>query len=282
MLAALASGCGADVGAPITVQPFLIESSDSSPAWSPDGSTIAYVRYRRDTPSTTGIWAVNATTGATHLILAGSWSYPDWSPDGTLLAISAISQTGIYTVSPTGAGLLEVTTSGSAPSWSPTGNQLAFQSFDTTGAGSIWLVSPDGSRLRQLSPTGAGSWYAPDWSPDGTRLVHLRRASTASGNNVFLMDTTGQAGPQLTAGALVNQRPTWSPDGQWIAWSRQENGGTICIMKPDGTQAHVLTSGTEPSWSPDSRKIAFSMYMYNAARLFTVDIASLKVRQITQ
>jgi Tol biopolymer transport system component len=54
-------------------------------------------------------------------------------------------------------------------------------------------------------------------------------------------------------------------------------------MKPDGTGAHYLTDGQLPSWSPDSRRIVFSLYNWNGfGSLFAIDIATLRIRQITQ
>jgi TolB protein len=279
LLAALASGCGANVTVPIHFEPFQIESSDWSCAWSPDGSRFAYAHYRRGSPSTTGIWIVDTAGVAPHQILSGEWAYPDWSPDGTLLAISKV---GIYSVKPTGDSLRAITTKGLRPRWSPAGNELAFESFDTTGTGSIWLVSRDGTGLRSLAPTGGQSWWEPDWSPDGTRLVHVRRLSISSGDEIFVMDTTGHAEQQLRPDPLLNSAPAWSPDGQWIAWSRREDGGMIWLIKPDGTEAHSLTPGEEPSWSPDSRRIVFTRLTYNIIRLYAIDIATLRVRQITQ
>ena len=276
LLATLASGCGAEVGGPLEVQPFTIDSSDLDPAWSPDGARIAYQRYRRS-PFTQGIWIVDTAGVSTHQVLNGGWAHPDWSPDGTRLATSNI---GIYTVKLAGDSLRAVTTKGSRPRWSPTGNQLVFQTIDSTGIQSISIVSRDGTRLRSLAPTGIESWWEPDWSPDGTRLVHMRELSRSSGWEIFVMDTTGQAEQRLWPDRYLNAAPTWSPDGQWIAWSRRENGGTIWLMKPDGTEAHALTQGEGPSWSPDSRRIVFSAGLF--PRLFAIDLATLRIHQITQ
>jgi Tol biopolymer transport system component len=279
LLAALASGCGAET-APLNLetikQPETLWSADS-PAWSPDGSRIAYSRYLRGSPSTTGIWIVDTAGVVGPQVLRGEWHETDWSPGGTRLAIS---YKGIYSVKPTGDGLQAITTKGSRPRWSPTGNELAFQSFDTTGTASIWIVSQDGTGLRSLAPTGIESWRDPDWSPDGTRLVHVRQSSPASGGAIFVMDTTGHAEQRLTTD-MGCQDPTWSPDGQWIAYTVSPDH--IFLMKPDGTGAHYLTDGELPSWSPDSRRIVFSLYNWNGfGSLFAIDIATFRIRQITR
>ena len=275
LIATLASGCGAEVGAPIRIdEPVELLSYDDAPAWSPDGSRIAYQR-RRGSPSTMGIWIVDTAGVANHEVLHGAWGYPDWSPDGTRLAISYI---GIYSVTPTGDSLQVITTKGFTPRWSPDGNELAFQNVDNYSIGSIGLVSRDGTGLRSLAPTGSDLWQ-PDWSPDGTRLVHVRRPSP---EEVFVMDTTGHAEQRLTMDEYPDFNPAWSPDGQWIAWtSVRQAGSEIWLMKPDGTGAHSLTSGFYPSWSPDSRRIAFAQTVSNTVLLFAIDLETLRIRQLT-
>ncbi len=275
--AALAAGCGVAVPVNIgpIVQPETLWNADS-PAWSPDGSRIAYSRYLRGSPSTTGIWIVDTAGVVGPQVLQGEWHETDWSPDGTRLAIS---HQGIHSVLVTGGGLQAITTQGSRPRWSPTGNELAFQTFDTTGTGSIWIVSQDGTGLRSLAPTGTESWRDPDWSPDGARLVHVRQ-SPDSGGAIFVMDTTGHAEQRLTTDMGYSD-PTWSPDGQWIAYTLSP--GHIFLMKPDGTGAHYLTDGDLPSWSPDSRRLVFGLYNWNGfGFLSAIDIETLRVSQITQ
>jgi Tol biopolymer transport system component len=281
LLAVLVSGCGAETG-PVPVGPIVLPElqwSADSPAWSPGGSRIAYSRYLRGSPLTTGIWIVDTAGVVGPQVLRGEWHETDWSPDGTRLAITYAGNQGIYSIQPTGAGLQAITTQGSRPRWSPTGNQLAFQRFDTTGTGSIWIVSQDGTGLRSLVPTGTESWSNPDWSPDGTRLVHVRRPLSANGGAIFVMDTTGHAELRLTTDNGYMD-PTWSPDGQWIAYTLSP--GSIYLMRPDGTDAHYLTDGERPSWSPDSRRIVFSLYHGSGfANLFAIDVATSRIRQIT-
>jgi TolB protein len=223
-----------------------------------------------------GIWIVDTAGVAPHEVLHGYWADPDWSPDGTRLAISYM---GISSIKPTGDSLQAITTRGFTPRWSPDGNELAFQNVDGYSIGSIGLVSRDGSGLRSLAPTGSDLWQ-PDWSPDGTRLVHSRRPSP---EEIFVMDTTGHAEQRLTTDEYSDTNPAWSPDGQWIAWtSVRQAGGEIWLMKPDGTGAHTLTLGEFPAWSPDSHRIAFTRTISNTTLLFAIDLATSRVRQVTQ
>ena len=282
LFAALVSGCGA-MTAPIKIgpiqQPETLWSADS-PAWSPDGSRIAYSWYQRGVASATGIWIVDTAGVVGPQVLQGDWHETDWSPDGTLLAMTSPGNRGIYSVRLTGGGLQAITTTGSRPRWSPSGNELAFEDFDAKGAGSIWIVAKDGTGPRSLAPTDTASWRDPDWSPDGTRLVHVRQPSPAQGGAIFLMDTTGHVEQRLTTDNGYMD-PAWSPDGKWIAYVLSP--GYLYLMKADGTGAQYLTDGVLPSWSPDSRRIVFSLYNWNGfGSLFAIDIATLRIRQITR
>ncbi len=277
LLAALASGCG--VAVPLEIQPFRIESSDWYPAWSPDGTHIAYLHYASE--SYQGVWLVDSAGAAPHQIVPGAWQSLDWSPDGTHLALGG---NGIYSVNVNGGPPQAITTFGLLPRWSPTGNELAFQSYDTSGVGSIGLVSQDGSALRALAPPDTESWSEPDWSPDGTHLVHVRRLPRDGQSDLFVMDTTGHAAVRLTTDGNEDRGPVWSPDGQWIAWSigTFPPSNELWLMKPDGTGAHMLAYGGDPSWSPDSRQLVYSVLQFNIVRLFAIDITTSRVRQITR
>ena len=280
LVAALASGCGANVAAPIKVDvtPEFSWGADS-PAWSPDGKHIAYSWYVRDAPSEMGIWIIDTSGVVGPQVLKGiEWHQTDWSPDGTHLAMTYSGNKGIYTVTTAGTDLTPLSTMGLRPRWSPSGNELAFEKFDSTSAGSIWIVSKDGTGLRSLAPTDTASWRDPDWSPDGTRLVHIRQPSPAVGGAVFVMDTNGQNAQRLTTDNGYMD-PAWSPDGQWIAYFYSPS--SIYIMRADGTDAHYLVDGETPCWSPDSRRIVFTVgSYYGFSTLYAIDIATLRIRQL--
>jgi len=236
------------------------------PAWSPDGSTIAYwysgiieVResggYSID-HNLRGIWFINPDGTNKQMFLQGG-DLPDWSPDGQKLALVAESQ--IYTIKTDGDSLTQLTFGGRNffPDWSPDGERIAYHRTDNPPDSSgIWVIDADGANKRHLF--GLGGY--PDWSPDGSQLVYINYSN--NGNNVWIIDSSGTSQIQLTSlKDHDNRYPVFSPDGQSIAFSNQKSGEApqVWIMNSDGSNLKWLTTlgGTTPCWSPDGTQIAY-------------------------
>jgi TolB protein len=151
-----------------------------------------------------------------------------------------------------------------AGSWSPDGRKIAFgrqpnnrQRCRRSLACGIWLMNPDGSGQRSLTPAG---WYKtsdPDWSPDGSKIAfdgthRWRGPASTTPSGVFVVNADGSERRRLTQGG---GSPAWSPDGRKIAFERD---GEIYVMKADGSERRRLTQdGGDIAWSPDGKMIAF-------------------------
>ena len=140
-----------------------ISADGSSPAWSPDGSTIAFILGG-------AVWAIDPTGANRRQLLPASVSDADsiaWSPDGRELAFS--TETGVYVSAADGTGAARRVVAAvrpGRPSFSPDGSQLAFAA-GVDGAQpyrAIYTVGVDGSGLRQLT-TGPFDSSDPAWRP---------------------------------------------------------------------------------------------------------------------
>jgi TolB protein len=139
---------------------------DTSPAWSPDGSRLAFVSDRSGGAQ---IYMMNSDgSGVQRVTFQGSSNTdPAWSPDGTKLTyVTRDGNFDVMTCRVDGGGVTRITQSAGDnedPSWSPDGNYIAFSSTRKGGA-HIWMSTADGSHQVQLTE-GKGGYTNPRWSP---------------------------------------------------------------------------------------------------------------------
>ncbi len=186
----------------------------SRPAWSPDGSKIAFMRFDLDHGFGGDIWIMNADGSNQHVV---------------------------YT-SPGGLGALY-------PFFSPDG-RIGFNS-DASGHYEVYVINADGSNLRQLTDNIDAQSAANDWSPDGTKIVFTRERYRAGSNgvrgnsNIFVMNADGTNVIRLTSHGNPDYSPIYSPDGSEIVFARANgyiHNVDICTMNADGSNVVRLSN----------------------------------------
>lgn len=225
-----------------------------SPAWSPDGSQLAYVSFE------TGHAVVYVQSLYTNrrVVLAnfrGSNSAPVWSPDGKQMAL-VLTRDGssqIYLVRPDGSDIRRITFSGAIdtePHFSPDGQYLLFTS-DRGGSPQIYRMPVKGGSTERLT-FDEGTNFSPRHSPDGKSFVfaHLNKGRFYIAVQDF---QTGQMS-LLTEGGW-EKKPSFAPNGKLILFASEGRGrGILATVSSDGrVKQHMFTQSgdaREPVWGP--------------------------------
>ncbi|HSC45495.1 MAG TPA: winged helix-turn-helix domain-containing protein, partial [Candidatus Acidoferrum sp.] len=243
------------------------EIGDRSPAFSPDGKTLAFVRAR--SPAVTDVFAIPASGGeARQLTFDHSQiSGLAWTANGKDLVISSSRAGGmrLWRV-PAAGGVPEPLTVGGADSSrvsiSRQGDKLAY----TVGGihPNLWQMDLDGQRkgvnAKPLLESTKGETGA-QFSPDGRKITFTSGRSGSP--EIWICDADGSNLVQLTTLGVLSGTPRWSPDGEHIVFDSRPNGHSqIFVISAQGGQPRAITTGESensvPSWSRDGKWIYFA------------------------
>jgi TolB protein len=191
------------------------KASDFTPAFSPDGKTLA---FSRATEEGTDLWTVNYRDACClQRLTVGKFS------------------------------------DNLSPTFSPEGQRIAFVST-RPGLPQIYVMGADGTDQRLFAPFDygvSGSSNAPDWSPDGQSVAFHR--DVAGTLQVFVLDARKGVVKQLTSVGR-NEDPTWAPDSRHLTFVSDRAGYRqlwIIDLETGRIRPLLQQSGERlPAWSP--------------------------------
>lgn len=234
-------------------------STALSPAWSPDGTQLAYVSYVEGQPK---VFVANVFTGARRAVSGypGINITPAWHPSGGRLAVT-LSKDGnpdIFLMDSQGS-VLKTLVSGWAidvsPTWSPDGSKIAYVSNES-GNPQVYVLDISSGHKKRLTYEGKYN-TSPAWSPKGDWIAFS--SLTGGAHNIFIIRPDGSGLRALTHGEGNNESPTWSPDGRLVAFSSTRNGSSAiwaAVVNGEGTRRLTRLGGaqSQPSWSPRANR----------------------------
>jgi Tol biopolymer transport system component len=217
------------------------------PAWSADGTRLAYFGPAADGRGEVGVWLYEPATGERREV------GPCSSCDTTFLDISA------------------------------DGSLVAVIDFPDGGGQQLSVLEVDSGEVHRVDLTGHAG--RPVFSPDGRRVAVpiLGGRSGVYLVDVSLLPDGNMGAPWLVHGIVDASELAWSPDGEWIAMTQSGglggldgadrpafnqqitlSGKGVVIVRPDGTEARILATlpiqdyGASPAWSADSTSVAYA------------------------
>ena len=278
------------------------EESESSPRFSPDGRSIAFISSRdakdkeaEDKPDR--LWFLPLAGGEAYPIEGVDGSVADFafSPDGTKLALIVLDPKPKKEEDKKDR---------------PEPIVIDRYLFKRDGTGyldnrreRLWLYDIASGKAERLTD-GDFDEALPAFSPDGTRVAFVSRrfedAARSPDYNIYVarLDRPGKAPLQVTSyeGADnapgIGSYPAWSPDGTKIAYVRSGDPkliwyavNSLAVVSAEGGNETVLTGALDrnvsnPMWSADGSSISFIVEDNGVQRLASVGAAGGAVTDV--
>jgi dipeptidyl aminopeptidase/acylaminoacyl peptidase len=255
-------------------------SGPTSPAWSPDGRTLAVSMQG-------SLWTIDPATGRARQLTSGpGYDYqPDWSPDGRFLVYASYRGDAIelWRLEVASGAVRPLTRTGAVnvePRFSPDGRRIAFVSTSYEGRFHVFTLDmsrdepAEPLRLTEDKDSGLPRYYysrfdhylSPSWSPDGQELLLVSNRGRIWGSGGFWRMKAEPGAPLREVHfeeTSWKARPDWSRDGRRVAYASYLGRAwhQLWVMTAEGGDAFPLTYGefdaTSPRWSPDGTRVAY-------------------------
>jgi hypothetical protein len=183
---------------------------------------------------------------------------------------------------------------GSAGSWSPDSKQFVVGAVHAGKAVLAILDIRNGKVVRELEVPQVGEILNPSWSPDGKSIAFS--ATVGGDSDLFVYDLEAGKSIRATSDLYADLQPAWSPDGNRIAFVTDRfttqaellHAGDYRLALYDVKSRQITPVETfgqgksiNPQWNPDSRHLFFVSDQNGISNVYSVDVQSGAIAQIT-
>ncbi len=265
---------------------FLGNERDSAPAWSPDGSLVAFLSTRDQAPGAADagaqIWLIRTDGGEAYKLTDHKTAIRrfEWSKDGTRIFFAAedAKAEAEKTAEKQGDDVIFVDEG-------PNGQSRG-------GYSNLWVISIADKKERQITKDKmlVGDFAA---SRDGTKIAFTYRTENSRNgqykSELAVADTDTGEKKDLTNNEAPESGVRWSPDGTTISftapsdktWELSE-GALYLIPATGGTATRVPNSSRMGNyqWAPDGKSIYYSTTQNARGGIFQIEIPGGRIRTI--
>jgi len=266
---------------------------DCSPAFSPDGKRLAFVRV------------ISALVGEVYLVSVNGGEPKRLTFDGAGVSNLAWTPNGREIVFASRLGgknrLYRIPVEGGAAEWlSATGSEAQYPAFSRDGSRLAWRQNTSDEDIFRLALKSGSENVppvaslivstaleaSPRYSPDGKRIAFVSNRSGS--DEIWVCGSDGENPIRLTSfrGPLAGS-PSWSPDGKQIVFDcRPEGNADIYVVSAEGGQPRRLTTDPAedivPSWSRDGRWIYFTSNRSGRLQIWKMPAGEGEAAQMTR
>src|SRR5580765_1347106 len=275
--------------------------SSTSPRWSPDGKSLAFLSSRPEPAAgaagasaaepRTQVYLLSMNGGEAKRItnLKNGVSQFRWSPDGARLVL-------VGRLGPSDSRTGDARDRSDVRHYKNTSYKFNDTGWFDDRRTHFWVVEVKSGEAKQITKGDDWNDSDPQWSPDGKRIAFVsNRTGKEYDENrnsdvwVINSDGTGEL-TRISDHEESDNQPRWSPDGKTIAFAgevHERDHPNIWLAPATGGAASTLAANGldlipgQLEWSADGKSIYFETGVKGELQLFRVDLVAKSIAQVT-